>query len=60
MFLIGQYDAPFVGRAAIALRLYRLPFEHQSCSTFGDADKVTLYNPRRRLVAVARDRDDAR
>jgi len=26
MFLIGQYDSPFVRRTAIALRLYGLPF----------------------------------
>jgi glutathione S-transferase len=27
MFLIGQYDSPFVRRVAIALRLYGLTFE---------------------------------
>jgi glutathione S-transferase len=37
MFLIGQYDSPFVRRVAIALRLYGLPFEHRPWSTFGDA-----------------------
>ena len=40
MFLIGQYDSPFVRRTAIALRLYGLPFEHKPWSTFGDADKI--------------------
>lgn len=45
MFLIGQYDSPFVRRAAIALRLYDIPFEHRPWSTFGDADKIAPYNP---------------
>jgi hypothetical protein len=33
MFLIGQYDSPFVRRVAIALRL---PFEHRPWSAFGE------------------------
>ena len=45
MFLIGQYDSPFVRRVAIALRLYGLPFEHKPWSTFGDAGKLAAFNP---------------
>ncbi|KJC60538.1 glutathione S-transferase [Bradyrhizobium sp. LTSPM299] len=52
MFLIGQYDSPFVRRTAIALRLYGLPFEHRPWSTFGDGDKVAAYNPLRRVPAL--------
>ena len=40
MFLIGQYDSPFVRRVAIAMRLYGIAFEHRPWSTFGDADKI--------------------
>jgi glutathione S-transferase len=49
MILIGQYDSPFVCRVAIALRLYALPFEHRPWSTFGDAEKITPFNPLRRV-----------
>jgi len=60
MFLIGQYDSPFVRRVAIALRLYGLPFEHRPWSTFGDADKIAPYNPLRRVpTLVARQRRGA-
>ncbi len=52
MFLIGQYDSPFVRRVAIALRLYELPFEHRPWSTFGDADKIAPYNPLRRVPTL--------
>ncbi|MCX5579078.1 glutathione S-transferase family protein [Kaistia terrae] len=52
MILIGQYDSPFVRRVAIALRLYDMPFEHYPWSTFGDADKLAVYNPLRRVPTL--------
>src|ERR1700730_9801806 len=52
MLLIGQYDSPFVRRAAIALRLYELPFEHQPWSTFGEGDQIAPYNPLRRVPSL--------
>jgi glutathione S-transferase len=52
MFLIGQYDSPFVRRTAIALRLYGLPFEHRPWSTFGDGEKIAPYNPLRRVPTL--------
>src|SRR6266536_5364534 len=52
MFLIGQYDSPFVRRVAIALRLYRIAFEHRPWSTFGDADRIAPYNPLRRVPTL--------
>ena len=59
MFLIGQYDSPFVRRVAIALRLYRLAFEHRPWSTFGDADKIAPYNPLRRVPTLVLDDGEA-
>jgi glutathione S-transferase len=55
MFLIGQYDSPFVRRVAIAMRLYGLPFEHKPWSTFGDADTIAPYNPLRRVPTLVLD-----
>ncbi len=52
MFLIGQYDSPFVRRVAIALRLYGLSFEHRPWSTFGDGDRIAPYNPLRRVPTL--------
>ncbi|MEN3348247.1 MAG: hypothetical protein V7632_1882 [Bradyrhizobium sp.] len=59
MFLIGQYDSPFVRRVAIALRLYGLAFEHRPWSTFGDADKISPYNPLRRVPTLVLDDGEA-
>jgi len=59
MFLIGQYDSPFVRRVAIALRLYDLPFEHRPWSTFGDADRIAPYNPLRRVPTLVLDSGEA-
>jgi glutathione S-transferase len=59
MFLIGQYDSPFVRRTAIALRLYGLPFEHRPWSTFGDADKIAPYNPLLRVPVLVLDDGEA-
>jgi glutathione S-transferase len=59
MFLIGQYDSPFVRRVAIALRLYGLGFEHKPWSTFGDADQIAPYNPLRRVPTLVLDDGEA-
>src|SRR5260370_40466012 len=59
MFLIGQYDSPFVRRTALALRLYALAFAHWPWSTFGDADKIALYNPLRRVPTLVLDDGEA-
>lgn len=59
MFLIGQYDSPFVRRVGIALRLYELPFEHRPWSSFGDADKIARYNPLRRVPTLVLDSGEA-
>jgi glutathione S-transferase len=59
MFLIGQYDSPFVRRVAIALRLYGLSFGHKPWSTFGDADTIAPYNPLRRVPTLVLDDGEA-
>jgi glutathione S-transferase len=59
MFLIGQYDSPFVRRTAIALRLYGLPFEHKPWSTFSDGERVAAYNPLRRVPTLVLDDGEA-
>ncbi|MBR0756149.1 glutathione S-transferase family protein [Bradyrhizobium jicamae] len=59
MFLIGQYDSPFVRRTAIALRLYGIAFEHKPWSTFGDAETIAPYNPLRRVPTLVLDDGEA-
>jgi glutathione S-transferase len=55
MILIGQYDSPFVRRVAVALRLYGIDYEHRPWSAFGDAEKLTAYNPLRRVPTLILD-----
>jgi len=55
MILIGQYDSPFVRRVAVALKTYGLAFQHKPWSTFGDADKVSKFNPLRRVPTLVTD-----
>jgi glutathione S-transferase len=59
MFLIGQYDSPFVRRVAIALRLYGIKYDHKPWSTFGDADLIAPYNPLRRVPTLVLDSGEA-
>ncbi len=55
MFLIGQYDSPFVRRVAIAATLYGIAFEHRPWSTFGDGDQIVPFNPLRRVPTLVLD-----
>jgi glutathione S-transferase len=59
MFLIGQYDSPFVRRTAIAMRLYEIAFEHRPWSTFGDAETIAPYNALRRVPTLVLDNGEA-
>lgn len=52
MLLIGQYDSPYVRRVAVALKTYRLPYEHRLWSGFGDVDKIAEFNPMRRVPTL--------
>lgn len=58
MILIGQYDSPFTRRIAIALKLYRLDFEHRPWSVFSDADRLCAVNPLVRVPTLALDDGD--
>jgi glutathione S-transferase len=55
MILIGQYDSPFVRRVAIAMRLYRIGYEHHPWSTFADGDRIAALNPLRRVPTLVLD-----
>ena len=55
MILIGQYDSSFVRRCAIAMRIYRLEFDHEPWSTFSDADQIRKYNPLTRVPTLVLD-----
>jgi glutathione S-transferase len=59
MILIGQFDSPFVRRVAIALDLYKIPYEHRTWSTFGDADMLASFNPLRRVPTLVLDDGEA-
>lgn len=55
MILIGQYDSSFTRRIAIALKLYRIEFEHRPWSVFSDADKLRQINPLVRVPTLVLD-----
>ena len=55
MMLIGQCDSPFVRRVAVTLRLYGFAHEHAAWSTFGDAERIAVYNPLRRVPTLVLD-----
>jgi glutathione S-transferase len=43
--LVGQYDSPFVRRAAVALHHYGITFERSVLSTFADFDAMLELSP---------------
>ncbi|HSZ53320.1 MAG TPA: glutathione S-transferase family protein [Caulobacteraceae bacterium] len=55
MILIGQYDSPFVRRVAVGLRVYGMAYEHRPWSTFGDGDRISEFNPLRRVPTLVLD-----
>ncbi len=55
MILIGQYDSPFVRRVGIALTLYGMAFEHLPWSSFGDAERLRVFNPLTRVPTLVLD-----
>jgi glutathione S-transferase len=55
MLLIGQYDSPFVRRVAVALKTYGLAYAHAPWSTFGEAEKIAVHNPLRRVPTLGLD-----
>jgi glutathione S-transferase len=52
MTLIGQYDSPFVRRVAIALRRYKIGYEHRPWSVWANADELARVNPLRRVPTL--------
>jgi glutathione S-transferase len=57
MLLIGQYDSPFVRRVAVTLHTYRMPFERQPYSVFGNVGLVRLHNPLVRVPILVLEED---
>ncbi|MGG5819053.1 glutathione S-transferase family protein [Falsiroseomonas sp. HW251] len=55
MILVGPYDSPFVRRVAVALNILGLRYDHHPWSAFGDAERVALLNPLRRVPALVLD-----
>jgi glutathione S-transferase len=55
LILIGQFDSPFVRRVGIALRTYRMPFEHRPWSVWRDAEAIAAHNPLRRVPTLVMD-----
>jgi glutathione S-transferase len=55
MILIGQYDSPFVRRVAVALREYRLPYEHRPWSVWAQSEEVAKFTPLRRVPVLVLD-----
>ena len=56
MILVGQFDSPFVRRAAIALNHYGMPFERRILSVFQDFDAMLALNPLGKVpVLILRD-----
>jgi glutathione S-transferase len=55
MILIGQYDSPFVRRVAVTLNTYRIAFERQPYSVFGDIGHVRVRNPLVRVPILVLD-----
>ena len=45
MQLIGMLDSPYVRRAAIAMQLLGLRFEHRALSVFRTFDEFSRINP---------------
>jgi len=52
MTLVGQYDSPFVRRVAITLNHYRMKFQRNSISVFGDAKEMARINPIMRIPSL--------
>lgn len=55
MILYGQYDSPFVRRAAVALNHYGFAFERHVLSVFQDFDAMLAVNPLGKVPALQLD-----
>ena len=55
MILVGHYDSPYTRRVAIALRVFQLPYTHDTRSVFGDFDSMRTTNPLGRVPSLILD-----
>lgn len=55
MFLVGQFDSPFVRRVAISMDLLALPFEHRPWSVGADFEQIRQHNPLGRVPVLVLD-----
>lgn len=58
MILVGQYDSPFVRRAAVALHHHGLAFERRVLSVFADFDAMIGENPLGKVPVLILDDGD--
>jgi glutathione S-transferase len=55
MILVGQYDSPYVRRAAVSLRVLGFDYEHDTRSVFADFDAMRATNPLGRIPSLVLD-----
>jgi glutathione S-transferase len=56
MRLIGRYASPFVRRVAVTMRIYDMPYEHESVMPFGEPEAgVAAVNPLARVPVLVLD-----
>jgi glutathione S-transferase len=56
MRLIGRYASPFVRRVAVTMRIYGMPYEHESVIPFGEAKaSLEAVNPITRVPTLVLD-----
>ncbi len=55
MILVGQYNSPFVRRAAVSLRVLGFDCQHDTRSVFGDFDAMRRVNPLVRIPSLVLD-----
>ena len=55
MILVGQYDSPYVRRAAVSLRVLGFDYAHDTRSVFADFDAMRAVNPLGRIPSLVLD-----
>jgi glutathione S-transferase len=55
MILVGQYDSPYVRRAAVTLHLYGISFTRNPISAFTDVAEMARINPLVRIPSLVLD-----
>jgi glutathione S-transferase len=52
LILVGQYDSPYVRRAAVSLRVLGFDYEHDTRSVFADFQAMRQVNPLGRIPSL--------